>query len=206
MFKKLSDNLNMLMAKARLNSNELAKLTGLPATTIKRIRNNDQSNPTLATLIPIANYFAISLSQLVGDGLLDLENKNYDLPGLQQIPLLTWRECTHYQKLDYEKHHKKIYTERKISKKGFALVIEDQDLDFFPKNSLVIVEPEKTPEPGDHVIVSKIEQGMASIKKYIVEIDQIYLKSLIAGLGISLLTAEYQILGVVIQCKLELKT
>ncbi len=76
MLKNLSDNLNLLMARSRLNSSELARLTGLPATTIKRIRNNEHSNPTISTLLPIAKQFSITLSELVACELLsDIQNK-----------------------------------------------------------------------------------------------------------------------------------
>lgn len=204
MLKSLSDNLNILMAKARLNSSALAKQIGLPATTIKRIRNNEQANPTITTLLPIAEYFSISLSQLVGDEPLNAETMARTQVGFQKIPLLSWHECVHFDLLNPDKYPKKISTERKISKKGFALTIENHDLEFFPKNSLLIVEPEKIPESGNHVIVTKIEQNIASIKKYIIEIDQVYLKSLVHGLGISPLTPEHKILGVIVQYKMDL--
>ena len=67
MFEKLCENLNFLMTKNVLNASELARSTGLPASTIKKIRNHDNPNPTLATLRPLAQYFSISLSQLIGD-------------------------------------------------------------------------------------------------------------------------------------------
>ncbi len=204
MLENLSDNLNLLMAKARLSSSELARLTGLPATTIKRIRNNEQANPTISTLLPISKYFSISLSQLVGDEALKNTDQAYTTMELQKIPLISWQECVSYTWIDNEKFSNTILTERQMSKKAFALRIEDQDLDFFPKWSIVLIEPEKTPESGDYVIVAKTEQGLASVRKYIIELDQIYLKSLVAGLGISTLTSEYKILGVIVQCKMEL--
>jgi len=196
------------MAKARLSSSELARLTGLPATTIKRIRNNEQSNPTISTLLPISKYFSISLSQLVGDEELKTINNSYNKTELQRIPLLSWQECFAYTGAEDEQPSavvNTIFTEKQMSKKAFALCIEDQDLDFFPKRSIVLIEPEKTPESGDYIVVAKTEQRLASIKKYIAEFDQIYLKSLVAGLGISALTSEYKILGVILQCKIELK-
>jgi transcriptional regulator with XRE-family HTH domain len=205
MLKNLSDNLNILMAKARLNSSELARLTGLPATTIKRIRNNEQSNPTISTLLPIAKYFSLTISEL-----LQCETTNTHITfgmqkGLKALPLLSWRECVHFDLLDYTKCPKTVLTERSLSDKSYSLVVEDCDLDFFPKQCHLIVDPNIDPECGDYIITAKSEQGTASIKKYIVETDQVYLKSLVDGLGITPLTSEYKILGVIVQCKIELR-
>lgn len=202
MLKNLSENLNLLMAKARMNSNELARKTGLPATTIKRIRNSDQANPTITTLWPIAKYFAITVDALLG------EEPNYSMQpfmhGLNTIPLLTWRECIDIHALSYEKIPKKIATEKQVSEKSFALAVEEKDLVVFPEKSLLIVDPNKQPESGDYVIVAKSELGMASIKKYIIETDQVYLKSMITGLGIAPYTPEFKIVGVIVQYKMEL--
>lgn len=203
MFKTLSDNLNILMAKARLSSSELARQIGVPATTIKRIRNNEQSNPTVITLLPVAQYFSVSLDQLIGNNPLTSHHGTC-ASALHKIPLLSWQECMHYEVLDYEKCSKQVFTERKVSAKAFALIINEDDLAFFPKGSILIIEPEQKLETGDYVIVANMGQNIASIRKYIIEIDQIYLKPFVAGMAISALISEYKILGVIIQYKMEL--
>lgn len=192
------------MAKARLSSSELARQLHIPATTIKRIRNNEQANPTLTTLIPIARYFAIPLDQLIGSEPFTLSD-TYSYKKGQQVPLLSWQECMHYASLDYAQFKRHVFTERNMSAKAFALVIDEPDLALFPEKSILLVEPEKNPETGDYVIVGNLLHTIASVRKYIIEIDQIYLKPLVAGVGISIFTSEYQILGVIIQSKMELK-
>jgi transcriptional regulator with XRE-family HTH domain len=202
--KQLSDNLNILMAKARLNSSELARLTGLPATTIKRIRNNEQANPTVATLLPIAKHFSVTITDLLGGEFAEsLPNTYIVRSDVKPIPLFTWRDCVVADAKTNSAN--KVLTEKQVSKDAFALIVEDRDFEVFPVKSILLVDPAVTPASGDYVIVAKSQQGAASIKKYIVETDQIYLKSLVTGLGIVPLTAEYQILGVVIQYKVELK-
>lgn len=201
--KALSDNLNLLMAKARLNSSELARLTGLPATTIKRIRNNEQSNPTLTTLLPIAKHFSISINELLSCEMTPRMESFAINRASRPIPLLSWQEC---DVATCGAVAKKIATELSLSEQAFALQVEEYDLAVFPPRSLLIVEPGISPTSGDYVIVTKTQQQVASIKKYIIETDQLYLKSLVPGLGIAELTDEYQIRGVVVQYKVELKT
>ncbi|MGJ3494800.1 helix-turn-helix domain-containing protein [Piscirickettsia salmonis] len=45
---------------------ELARVTGVPASTISRLLNKESSNPTVSNLLPLANYFHVSLDQLLG--------------------------------------------------------------------------------------------------------------------------------------------
>lgn len=41
MFEKLSENLDLLMTRNRLTANKVASQTGIPASTIKKIRSQD---------------------------------------------------------------------------------------------------------------------------------------------------------------------
>lgn len=204
MLNNLSDNLNILMAKVRISSDELARQIKIPATTIKRIRNNEHANPTITTLIPIANYFSVSLNQLVGIELL-INTANQPLLKTQKVPLFSWEESIDYDDIEYTKEAQHIIVERIVSEKAFALIVEDDDLDFFPKHCIILVDPKVEPLNGDYVIVANIKHNKPSIRKYIVEIDQLYLKSQISGIGITKFTTEYKILGVILQYKVELK-
>lgn len=203
MLKELSENLNALMAKVRINSSELARAVGVPATTIKRIRNNENANPTITTLLPIAQYFSISLNQLIGRETI-LANSNTCIR-LNKIPMLSLQDCIHYLSLQYETVPQQIFTERRVGRKAFALLIDSTDLELFPKGGIIIVEPEKNPESGDYVVVRNIAHGIASIRKYLVELDKIYLIPLIGGIKVSVLTNDYIVIGVIIQYKVDLK-
>src|SRR5580704_4784010 len=121
MLKNLSDNLNTLMARSRINSSELARLTGLPATTIKRIRNNEQSNPTVSTLLPIAKYFSMTISELLACEGGFIGNISPKVCGLKLIPLLSWRECAQFASLDYTKINQTVPIEKNVSDRSFSL-------------------------------------------------------------------------------------
>lgn len=195
---KLGSNLNMLLKKEGLSSDDLSRLIGIPSTTIKRMRSGD-ANPTLNNLLPIAEYFSITLNQLIsGDPFL----KDFKASSL---PLFSWEDCCNYNSIDYENVYSRILTERTVSKKAFALPIKEDEQEFFPENSILIVEPEVEPKNGDYVIIGNVKQNIAVIRKYIIEIEKIYLKPLIPGIDISPLTSIYIIIGVILQYKVELK-
>ena len=199
----LSENLNILMSRARISSDELARQIGVPATTIKRIRNNEHANPTIYTLIPIANYFSISLNELISASIS--MNNILTFSKINRVPIFSWQEGIHYKEIEYNKRPKNILTERPVSEKSFALMIEDDSLDFFQKGGFLIVDPLEQPLHGDYVIIANLEKNLFSIRKFIVDVDQIYLKPLIAGVPISIVTLEHKIMGVILQYKIELK-
>lgn len=55
------------MNECELDDVVLSKHTGVPYTTIARLRNSPNSNPTSSTLRPIAQFFDITIDQLLGD-------------------------------------------------------------------------------------------------------------------------------------------
>lgn len=204
MFPNLSNNLNLLMAKVRVNSNELARLTGVPATNIKRIRNNENSNPTILTLLPLARYFGMTVSELLGAEDIIAVNRQLDRGQTTIIPLLTWDECKNFNLLDYAKVLTKILTTINLSSTAFALQVEEEKLKFFPLDSLLIIDPSLSPSSQDFVLIIKPGQQSAEVKRYIKKENIVYLQSL-DGESQILLNNDYRFLGVVVQCRLDLK-
>lgn len=194
----LSDTLNVLMAKARINSSELARATGLPATTIKRIRNNEQCNPTISTLAPIAQHFSISMSELLGGGVVVSE-------GGKALPLLTWAEAPLVDTLALNNGQPKIATELHLSKNSYALPVESDELHPFSLGGVILIDRAREAKTLDYVVVVKKGMRQAVLKKLIIEGDERYLKSLVAGINLLPFTNDFQLLGVVAQYKLDLK-
>jgi len=56
-----------LMESRKVELKDISKATGIPKANISRLLNDKTSNPTLNTLIPLARYFDISVSDLIGD-------------------------------------------------------------------------------------------------------------------------------------------
>lgn len=59
--------LQALLDEAGINSFELSKRTDLPYSSINKMLNKPYYSPTLETLKTIANYFDVSIEQLIGD-------------------------------------------------------------------------------------------------------------------------------------------
>lgn len=199
MFEKLSDNLNFLMAKARINASELARKTDLPASTINKIRNRDNSNPTLLTLIPLANYFSMTVSQLVGDE---------SLSGIslcaRRLPLITWEEAVSWPNIDKE-NFSLLDIQNKYGENAYALKVEEEGWEGFARDSFLIIDPIVPAEHRDFVIVHKIGQKNSSLKQILYDEGQSYLKPVMTGYKLTECTDQHKILGVVMEYRKQLK-
>lgn len=63
----LSANLKVLMSLSKINASELARRTGIAQPIIHRLSTGQNTNPKLATIKPIARYFSVTVSQLIGE-------------------------------------------------------------------------------------------------------------------------------------------
>ncbi|MBX9702686.1 MAG: helix-turn-helix transcriptional regulator, partial [Silvanigrellaceae bacterium] len=158
MSEKLRANLNLLMTEARLNAEELSRRIGLPASTIKKIRNNNDPNPTLSTLAPLAKYFLLTISQLVGDEPFPESrlpgSYKVNLHTMNHVPLISWQEAINWPKKN-NTIHPTIATEYNYSKNAYALLVEEDDWENLSKDTALLVDPALQVEHRDFVIVYK---------------------------------------------------
>lgn len=209
MFEKLSDNLNQLMAEIHISSDELARQTGLPASTIKKIRNRFNLNPTLATLMPLAQFFSLTLGQLVGEEPLPIVRLKSSPPKtlntLHHIPQLSWAEAILWPTSDI-RPDVMLATEFKHSEHAFALSVEEDGLENLSKGTLLLIDPALTAEHRDFIIVHKEGQQQPTLKQILMDEGQMYLKPLVNGYNITTLTPEHKIIGVVTGIKKYLRS
>jgi transcriptional regulator with XRE-family HTH domain len=72
--KNLSDVLSFLMANVGIKSAELARKTGIAQPVISRLMTGITSNPQILTIKPLADFFDVTLEQLLGILPLDMKN------------------------------------------------------------------------------------------------------------------------------------
>ena len=208
MFEKLCDNLNLLMTEMHISADELARRTGLPASTIKKIRNRYNPNPTLATLLPLAQFFSVPLGQLVGDEPLSKnrirEPHQQTIDTIRYIPILTWEESINWPST-ITQPHTSITTEYEYSTNAFALIVEEIDWDNLAKGTALLIDPSLKTEHRDFVLVYKKGQQSPTLKQALYDEGQLYLKSMLYGNNIVAFTSEHQLLGIVVEYKKHLK-
>lgn len=81
--------LKQLMFTHNLTESQLAKSTGVSISNLSRLLNNPYCNPTINTLIPIAQYFNVSVSELIGDNKAPLSSQCIDIESLH-LKFVDW--------------------------------------------------------------------------------------------------------------------
>lgn len=205
---KLSSNLRLLMRELGLSSNELARQIDIPASSIKRILNIENSNPTLATLLPIAKHFSITIGQLIGEDLLQQKctgvADRLNVTKVKMIPIVSWNKISIPSEIKNENTNF-IATERSLSDDAFALIIEEEIAGRFSKGTILLIEPHASPQNNDIILVKKSNQQNFSLKLAMFEDGEMFLKSISIGDHIIRKNNEHQILGVIMENRKYLK-
>lgn len=197
------------MTEIRISAEELSRRLGMPASTIKKIRNNAGSNPTLSTLLPLAKFFSITVSQLVGDEAMPSSRikGSYTLNTsmLNSVPLLTWEESIYWPMVSTQSDRQKITTEHFYSGQAFALLVEEDDWENLAKGTALLVDPSLALEHRDFVIVYKEGQKVPTLKQVLFDEGSIYLKPMSSAYQIVIASAEHRFLGTVVEYRKHLK-
>lgn len=205
-----SSTMTKLMARRGINMSQLHKQTGVPLTTINRMVNESNVNPTISTLIPIAEYFGITLNQLMGIDPLD-PTMDARIPTKKniiwtEVPIITWEQSVQWSNTNPKPTKlESVSTDANISDQSFALIIEEANLEGFIQNTIIIVDPTATYEHGDYVVMNKSDQKKASLKQLLIDDGQIYIRPLNKDFQTRMIDDSYNILGVVVQIRMDRK-
>lgn len=203
---KLSKTINKLMQLHRINMHQLHKNTGVPLTTINRLVNDKKINPTINSLLPIADYFGITLNQLMGIDPLNSEllvGKYSSKRELwTQVPIINWEQVIDWPKVTFQHV---ISTDLVLNKNPFALVVQEVNWEGFFPNSVLIVDQVNMPEHRDYAVVLKNGQKRASLKQILMDDDKIYLRPLNKDYQTQIMDNSFRIIGVVMQIRIDRK-
>ncbi|MGB6977064.1 MAG: helix-turn-helix domain-containing protein [Gammaproteobacteria bacterium] len=202
---KLALLLDKLMEKREITESELARRTGISQPVINRLLCGRNDNPKLTTLLPIANYFSLSLSELIGEaplpeGFLSTTSSNLEKP-IVRVPVLNWEDVIEWPKnKDNIKPIDTHVVNVSISVDGYALKLLDITMGLiFPEGTLIIVDPSLQPIDRNLVIIHILGKKLPIFRQILFDMDKVYLKPFNSDLNITLLEKKYVILGVAVE-------
>ncbi|HVV67491.1 MAG TPA: S24 family peptidase [Gammaproteobacteria bacterium] len=200
----ISEILTRLLFKRRLRATELARQLNLPQPTISRILTGATANPHRSSLEPIADFFNISVQQLKGlEPIPWLEPNNPQATGWTEIPIYDWQEAASAE--HPEEAEKKLFTDAAISEQGFALIMKDASMEpQFPKNTLLIVDPARTPKDRSFVVVKLENYPEVVFRQLILDGPDHYLKPTspdFERFKMTLMGSKDKIIGVLVQTR-----
>lgn len=172
---RLSEVLKALLRHRKLTVSELARHTGIVQPVIYRMTTGETDNPKLSSLLPIANYFNVNLSQLIGEE--PLSHKDNTENNVKAIPLLTLSNVHEYKKVI--PNEPKNIMAMGLSDEAFALVMPDTSMEpMFQRSSLLIFDPLNDPQDRSFVLVRLAAPATIVFRQLIIDVDQKYLKPL----------------------------
>jgi SOS-response transcriptional repressor LexA len=169
--------LKQLLAYANLTANALAKSLDLPTPTIHRLVTGEVQDPRISTLTLIADYFNISIDQLLGRQALD--SRFHSKSSAQKIkppfsiPLLTMHQAHALSK--NMKTASNWFRWQSISGDCdydhlFSIQIKNNLYEpVFIRDTYIIFDASMHPESGDYVLVNFDGDSVPILKRYISE-------------------------------------
>ncbi|MES2142103.1 MAG: helix-turn-helix transcriptional regulator [Pseudomonadota bacterium] len=200
--KNLNNTLEYLIKERGINTHQLHKHTGIPLSTLKRLRLNKEHNPTLASLLPIAKYFKVTVDQLIGSNSLKIKTSSSNEI---TIPIIYWKDALHCKKERYKQAFSfLLINDTSLSRDSYALIIEGHQWSNFLAGSLLIIDPHLDPSNRDFIIAQK-EQHLPQLHQVLIFTNKRYLKLSDYKSEIVLFTNKYKNLGVVTQIRMNYK-
>ncbi|HHF7349426.1 TPA: helix-turn-helix domain-containing protein [Legionella feeleii] len=176
---KLSKNLKNLLCNAKISENELARRTGVSQQIINRILSGENKNPKIATLNPLASYFMVSISQLIGEEEFNQSMLSTAHHGWREIPVINYEllaKAPAYELMMLS--GEKLLVDVKASNKVFAIKMYDESMEpKFSKGTLLIFDSSKKPANGDFALFM-LPNDKIVFRQVFIKNNKFYQKSL----------------------------
>ena len=153
---KASKNLTCLMGRAGVDAAQLSEAIGLGVATINNIKRG-VGNPTLLTLMELARFFDVKLSDFVES---DLGGEAVGSPAAIAVPLIKFTELAlFFDGMIIEPERYFVDAAGFDAAEAFAVLLNNDSLfPSFSQGSVFIVARQERPADGDVVLVSMAGQ------------------------------------------------
>ncbi|KTD14336.1 helix-turn-helix domain-containing protein [Legionella israelensis] len=204
---QLAQTLNQLIGRDnKLTPAALARKLGIPTNKITRILNGDVTDPKASTLVQIANYFDITIEQLLGLEPIARHGEDLQQESTRR-PLPVFEFSKGAEKSPPKEWYR--WAENDVDGEYCALSI-DTDLyePTFPQNSMLIINQDISPDDRSFIVVKKNDSSTHySIKKYVVEGNQNYLYPINPKLPVEVYDGNlYTVVGVILEVHQKLRS
>lgn len=196
----LSETLEKLMDG--MSESSLAIKVNLPKATINRLLSGRTPDPRASTLLPIAQYFGISVEQLLGN--LPLSNAlpiksltNKISTNTVQLPLVSLADLSVIKKIEYT-----VQVELNSHDSLFVTQVDTNAMfPKFPKNSFLLVSTDTPPESGHYVISQIADKNACVFRQFEMDGEDKMLVPINQSYPAITMTKSDKIIGVVIESK-----
>jgi transcriptional regulator with XRE-family HTH domain len=173
----------LLRLMGDMSESNLARAANIPKATINRILSGRTPDPRASTLVPIAQYFGVSLEQLLGvmplPEQIPLRAQTIAHTHVLQMPFVAMNKIYqwHNQEFPATQHKDIVKDNARFVVDGCYLTQVDtifMQPKFFNKTHIV-VNPQLTTTHGDYVIYHLCESKQTLLRKLIIEGERQFL-------------------------------
>ncbi len=212
--RKLNQVLSQLMQEVNINEAELARKTDIPQPTLHRILSGATKSPRGNSLAPLANFFSITINQLMGVDELP-ENRvkgthNSRIYGWTPIPEISWKQAALWEKFQHQLREQTwafwSSTDLTLSDSAFALTVRgDAMAPTFIEGTTLIIDPEVKPKNRDYVVVASAGSASATFRQFLLDGDDEYLRAVNQEFRTMQLGKGNKIIGTLVQSRMDFR-
>jgi len=199
---QLSANLKRLLKEHRISENELAQALNIPVMTVRRIVSGETTDPRISTLKLFADYFEISLDQLIQSS---KTIQRFQQNATRSVPVFDWELISSHssvQNIDLSSWNDwhTVITGNDISlgENTFALESKPSMQPRFPRGTLFIIDPSANPIDGDIILIKIKKDSTLTLRELAIDSPKWQLQPVIAGSEtLSYDKSKHNIIGVV---------
>lgn len=198
--------LNLLISRANITEATLVKETGVPRATINRLTSGKTPDPRSSTLSLIADYFNVSIDQLLGKVAIDFSANHTKAASLQStIPILSWQNIGNWQSLTESMtsaEHDLTSIDAGSEQGKYAVRVTGEAMwPQFQENTLLIVQPTTSANNRDFVLAYLAEKQQFLFRQLIVDSGYRLLVPINSRFPDITMTDADEIVGIVIQAR-----
>lgn len=203
---RIKENLRFLADKHGLNHLDLSRGAHVSQPTVSRLFSGSIEDPRASTLEAIANFFSITVDQLIGNKPITVSSINGALEKeVTYVPILPTDNLDIFTsklgKTTLDNWSEWLETEPSISKNCFAVIVSGESMwPQFIEGSLVIIDPQAQVQHRDYILCLLADE-MIVLRQYMEDGNERILKPFNYGYKPLQLSKKDRILGVVIQSR-----
>jgi SOS-response transcriptional repressor LexA len=171
--------LKKLMGQKKINAAHLSEVTGISQPTLHRLLTGSSPDPRLSSIIPLAKFFNLTIGQLLGDEPLFSDGLQEKI-SFSKVPIISWEEAAKWNKListlTVSTWAKWIISNLDLSKNSYAIKSDSEFVSpHLSKCSFLIIDPVKTPQNKNYIVVKLSENSRVSLKQLYIDGDDKWL-------------------------------
>ena len=188
----IAENIKNLMEFEGITASDLSRITGIDRSVLHKILTGATKNPSIDSVNAIIQHYSFH-EVLFGVKQNDIAENN--------VPIISWTDATQFPAIAQSGNAQRyLKIGLPVTENIFCLLIEYTMDSRFSQGTLLIVDHAKTPKNLSYVIVQENGGSIASLKRFILDGDTPYLKSIDPSFpSIKYDSCAFIIIGVVVQ-------